>query len=410
MEDALATLNSALFVDFDNIYSRIFNDHGKELAESFATNPGQWLDWLTQNEFFQGGRRVTRDILVRKCYFNPAAFYYYRPFFVTSAFNVVDCPPLTKGGKTSADIHMVLDIIDALENDSPIYDEFIIFSGDADFTPVLIRLREKGRKTIVLAVGATSPAYRSAASTLIGEDQFVEEALNFYLIEQSRSPAKNTESLKNEIGEFIVETVNKSSEPMVMATLADRIRREFAELDLNDWFGEGKFRDFLTSIDLKGLALSSVIPGYAYNPNLHTLPEADEGPSQFEKDDPDLFEFAKYVHSITDTPLVTPACYKFVFELLADEIAENGFNLTMTSKNLRDRCIEKDVHLSRQQANFILIGLSKVGYRYKWNGKDTPADLAKAFAKNVFDLCISSQMSLKEKDMDRLLRWIMPKG
>lgn len=39
-------------------------------------------------------------------------------------------------GKTSTDIHMVLDIIDLLQHETH-YDEFIVFSADADFTPVL---------------------------------------------------------------------------------------------------------------------------------------------------------------------------------------------------------------------------------------------------------------------------------
>jgi uncharacterized LabA/DUF88 family protein len=53
---------------------------------------------------------------------------------------VVDCPPLTQRGKTSADVYMVMDVLDALEHKTE-FDEFIILSSDADFTPVLLRLR-----------------------------------------------------------------------------------------------------------------------------------------------------------------------------------------------------------------------------------------------------------------------------
>ena len=53
-----------------------------------------------------------------------------------AGFEIIDCPALTSEGKTSTDIHMVLDIIDLLQHEAH-YDEFIVFSADADFTPVL---------------------------------------------------------------------------------------------------------------------------------------------------------------------------------------------------------------------------------------------------------------------------------
>jgi uncharacterized LabA/DUF88 family protein len=52
----------------------------------------------------------------------------------------------------STDIHMVLDIIDLLQHETRC-DEFIVFSADADFTPVLRKLRRCDRRTTVLAIG-----------------------------------------------------------------------------------------------------------------------------------------------------------------------------------------------------------------------------------------------------------------
>jgi len=57
------------------------------------------------------------------------------------------------------------------------FDEFIILSGDADFTPLLIRLQEHARRTLVLSVGYSSPAYTAAASWRIREDWFLQQAL-----------------------------------------------------------------------------------------------------------------------------------------------------------------------------------------------------------------------------------------
>ncbi len=55
--------------------------------------------------------------------------------------------------------------------------EFIVFSADADFTPVLRKLRRHDRRTTVLAIGFPSAAYQASADLLIDERLFVREAL-----------------------------------------------------------------------------------------------------------------------------------------------------------------------------------------------------------------------------------------
>ena len=117
-----------------------------------------------------------RRILVRRCYLNPKAYQRFRPFFNLAGFEIVDCPALTTGGKTSTDIHMVLDIIDLLQHAAH-YDEFIVLSADADFTPVLRKLRRWDRRTTVLAIGFPSAAYRASADLVIDQDAFVRDAL-----------------------------------------------------------------------------------------------------------------------------------------------------------------------------------------------------------------------------------------
>ncbi len=94
-------------------------------------------------------------MLVRRCYLNPQAYQRFRPSFNLAGFEIVDCPALTSEGKTSTDIHMVLDIVDLLQHETH-YDEFIVFSADADFTPVLRKLRRWDRRTTVLAIGFPS--------------------------------------------------------------------------------------------------------------------------------------------------------------------------------------------------------------------------------------------------------------
>lgn len=166
-----------MFVDFDNIYLGL-ERQSYEAARQFATNPQRWLDWLRRQpiESDPDYENFYRRFLVRRCYLNPNSFSRFRADFTRSAFHVVDCPPLTSGGKTSADIHMVLDILDTLHQETRV-DEFMILSADADFTPVLSRLSRHDRRSVVLAVGPASATYRAACDLLVDQDEFIDELL-----------------------------------------------------------------------------------------------------------------------------------------------------------------------------------------------------------------------------------------
>lgn len=174
-------IRTALFVDFDNIYLGLHRVD-PEAAEVFATEPTRWMAWLERGFSGKGtgvpadAFRPSRAVLVRKCYLNPKTFHKYRPYFTRAAFEVVDCPPLTSQGKTSSDIRMVMDILDSLGHPTH-FDEFAIMSGDADFTPVLMRLRAYDRRTTVVAVGYAASAYIAACDRLITEDRFIEDTL-----------------------------------------------------------------------------------------------------------------------------------------------------------------------------------------------------------------------------------------
>ncbi len=72
---------------------------------------------------------------------------------------MVDCPSLTQQGKYSADIHMVIDALDRLAHPTR-YDEFIVLSLNADFTPLFHRLRSFDRRVIMLGSGPSAAALR----------------------------------------------------------------------------------------------------------------------------------------------------------------------------------------------------------------------------------------------------------
>lgn len=192
-------VRSALFVDFDNVFITL-RDQDSQLADNFAEHPEIWLDWLTQmNTRHVDEEAKIRRILLRKCYLNPQTFSRYRAEFIKSAFEVVDCPPLTAKGKTSTDIHMVMDILDALQQIPP-YHEFIILSGDADFTPVLLRLRRHDVRCAVFAAGYASPAYLNASDFIIPPMEFFSGlGLSEDRTEEQPVEQKITKTVKNTV-------------------------------------------------------------------------------------------------------------------------------------------------------------------------------------------------------------------
>jgi hypothetical protein len=243
-------VRTALFVDFDNIYLGLQRED-PVAAEQFATDPTRWLLWLQDKLPHQteDGRR--RKILFRRCYLNPSQFGRFRPYFTRSAIEVVDCPPLTSGGKTSADIHMVMDILDTLGHATR-FEEFILLSGDADFTPVLLRLSKHDRRSAILAIGPASVAYKAACDLLIDQDTFLEEAIGATLNTATRAAAGQPSSsamggLLLHIADKVYERASTSGE--LVATELPPIFREFSEFtSSNNWLGFNSLRNMTMAV------------------------------------------------------------------------------------------------------------------------------------------------------------------
>ena len=516
-------VRSALFVDFDNIYLGLQRED-PNAAEQFATNPSHWLHWLQESLSLDSeelGGRQKRKILSRRCYLNPSQFGRFRPYFTRSAFEVVDCPPLTSGGKTSADIQMVMDILDALGHTTR-FEEFIILSGDADFTPVLLRLSKHDRRSAVLAVGPASVAYKAACDLLIDQDIFLEEAIGVIPTQSARAEGPATtamqellrriadkvyekasalgelvatdlpgifrefpeftsstnwlgfNSLRNmstavtqarpdlemvdgdpwkvrigegqsegeglppagdrerltypsypsyhrqvpmppvdygrlteQILEYVQSVVSSSDSAVPMARAAQMVISRFGDAVLaTRWAGAGTFRDLLEGRQNPGFAISSLKPGYLFDPEQHQVP-SDGRPDELASLDPALGSLAYRVHQLTDTPYLTPPEYAQVFRHIAEEVTAHGYFLTRTSKAVRDRCIEEGATIARASVNFILRGITFGGHRFAQNGGDDPASLGRCFYRNVLSLCESAGLLLDPTERDRLSEWIL---
>jgi hypothetical protein len=413
-------IRSALFVDFENIYVGLSRTD-TEAAEFFARKPGEWLRWLERIEY--AGEPTSpgqRAILIRNCYLNPVTSNRFRAFFTRSAFRVVDCPPLTAQGKNSADINLVMDVLDALIHPTH-FDEVIIMSADADFTPVMLRLRSHDRRTVIVTSGPTAQAFKAACDVVISDEEFIEQALsgNRPLV-LSRSPGSlvptiaadgetqdtGQEELRARIIEHVAKTLAEADAPIVLATLAGSVIQEVGPaVRETEWAGAGSFSALLRAESDPGFAISPTPPGYLYDPARHRLPEEPHDPLAGLP--PDLADLIDQVSGVTGVPRLTPEDYRVLFEELQAEIEEMGYRGNETSKAVRDRCALRDRPIARKAVAFVIGGLFFSDY---WSASRTPArsafELAEAFRDNTLTLCRNARMELDDQQRALFDEWL----
>jgi hypothetical protein len=284
---------SAVFVDYDNIYLSL-KRKSEEAAKRFAKESARWLREI------ESGRLITptnasfgsapRRIVMNRCYGNPvprrnpadnstdmSSFPFVRHHFLRAGFEVIDCPPLTAQLKNSADIRMVMDIRDLLLHDT-YFDEFIILSGDADFTPVLIRLRAHARRTVVFANDFTAAPYTAICDGEVREAALIDLILAGDSGEGAREeapaagPSKSRiEEARREILAEVVAGVRASATPVPLEALADRALRALGHerTIATGWAGAGSFRELLRRSLPDEVRLTDEPPYLAYDPKRH---------------------------------------------------------------------------------------------------------------------------------------------
>ena len=432
-------MKSALFVDFDNVYSGL-RKLDPMIAERFGRQPLEWVQWLIKDLALPDGApaNAQRRLLVRRVYLNPQVYQRFRPSFNHGGFEIVDCPAMTSEGKTSTDIHMVLDMVDLLQHQVH-YDEFIVFSADADFTPVLRKLRRWDRRTTVLAVGFPSAAYRASADLLIDTDQFVRDALGMGGRELDELPAPVVTATAVEplplpgpaLAPASVPTVAVAAAvtPPTAEVLVDRIRAEVQRTDLPvpcarlasrlmhdypglapDWLGQGGFRRFIESLDLAPLLLDwSASGGHLYDPARHVLRAPSPVRSGFDATDwgiePVLLALIRQVHDTTGVPLLSPRDFRALFDAVVADVAEQPFQLNDTGKRVRDRLRESGHDVSRESVNWVLRGLLLCGHEFG-RGEDDVPTLSYRLVGNLINLCRREQLVMDDSAPAQLQRWI----
>lgn len=349
MPDTSQTLRSALLVDFDNVFISLKNID-PEAAKAFANEPQLWLDAIATGSLFGGEDHpegtpepVQRRILVRRCYANPSLMRYFRGAFMRAGFQIIDCPSLTGRGKNSADIFMVIEALDLIGHETR-FDEFIVLSSDADFSPLLTRLRLHDRRSVIYSNPVTASAYRALADDMVGEE-------NLIALLADRT-----------------ETVDPKPAPARPASNSRREPRAQAERPRRP----------------------PVRP--APGPPSSSLPE-------------EIAPLARRVAHVTGAPVLSPEAYAALFRALAAEVDERGFALSRTVSGVVARLASDGLEVRPQAVAYVIKGLSLIGCTLE-AGVD-PKDYAKAMRRQLLYLAATRNLDLSADDRLMIGAWII---
>ncbi|MFJ6313807.1 NYN domain-containing protein [Pseudarthrobacter oxydans] len=392
-------IRAAMFVDFDNVFTGL-QALDPLAAKRFAEDPKHWADALSAG----GSGEGTRRFLIRNCYLNPMVYSKYRTYWTRAGFRVIDCPSLTQRGKSSTDINLVLDAMDALSGSGGI-EEFFIASADADFTSLIQRFRAADRMTTVIAAGAVAFAYREMADHVVESHDFV-AILNGTTVDpihavaspkQPQAPAASKAKAKASSPAIreVLDFVRSAPGPVVGAMVAHRALTADPSLK-TDWGGFGKFGTWVSQIG-KDVEYSAAQGGWVWDAKRFSSEDlpvpADLQPGVEEQ-----------VTRVTDVPALSAAQFRQIFKAMAARLRDQpALNRTELSRQVRDDCVSAGQPVSRNAVSFVLQDLAYANFQL--SDKATAAELAAAWTANVEELCRVALLEFDAAEKAAVRRW-----
>jgi NYN domain len=434
----MTRLRSALYVDFDNVFSGLL-DLDRKAAFAFAEEPRMWLDGLAETRHGPS----TRSFLIRRCYINPAGwrkdglseertyFSKFRPYFTRDGFEVIDCPSLTSRHKNAADIRVCLDILESLSRETR-YDEYVIASGDSDFTPLLHRLRAADRQIMLLATTETAVAYRSIADEFMEVHQVIELMLGTYATtgpspdeygagprqvrepNQAETVSDQPDDLSAAFRQLVEESLKHSSEPLLLAQLGVKVRGKLGDyIERSDWFGAGSLSKAIVSLGIPGVRTRG---HYVWIQGVHDEPEdatvISEGlgePQQrlaeFEAEQP---EFVVQLCRVAEVPRLGSTTWPRVFDKLGAYATQEGFNLTSATRWVRDQLAVEGVEVGRGAVGRTIRGATFGGAALTMRPAPTAAQIALAFLSNAVRRAAAVGLTFTDGQLGQLRSWLYP--
>ncbi|MGH6816081.1 MAG: NYN domain-containing protein [Hyphomicrobiaceae bacterium] len=465
---------SAVFVDYDNIYLSLKRKN-EDAAKRFAKDAAVWRREIESGRLIAWAHAPsgdgTRRIVMNRCYGNPVArrnagdsstdmgsFPFVRHHFLRGGFEIVDCPPLTAQLKTSSDIRIVMDILDTLAHPTR-FDEFVILSGEADFTQVLHRLRAHARRTVVFANDYTAAPYTAICDGEIREADLIALLLDGKVPSRAEASAAAAagDACKDIVAEVAERVRGAAGVSIPLDALAEHVVRVFGpdKTTAANWAGAGSFRELLLHALPSDIRLSEHAPFFAYvesdvaperSPQSN-LPEADPdfeessaprepirpAPTPPRRAEPEAGPAAASVrtppaehpapavnlastiqqsiariHDACQAPPLAPPEYRVIFDVMAREINERGILGLQTLANIEIAAREAGVDVRREDIRFVF---EVVSADDRWFEKGASANLfAGRFRNFVVARCRNEGLNLSTDELELIETWFAATG
>jgi uncharacterized protein (TIGR00288 family) len=189
-------------------------------------------------------------IIVKKAYADWADYSEYKKPLHEAAIELIEIPKRSMTGKNSADIRLCVDALDLCYSKEHI-DSFVIVSGDSDFSPLVSKLKENGKRVIGLGM-------KESSSNLLVDncDEFIyyedlERPLGIPPKIEQDLPEKKKEAFQLLV-DSVVALVRENKEVLWSSMVKETMKRKKPSFN-ESYHGYRTFSDLLEDAEKEGI-------------------------------------------------------------------------------------------------------------------------------------------------------------
>jgi uncharacterized protein (TIGR00288 family) len=227
-------------------------------------------------------------IIVKKAYADWADYSEYKRPLHEAAIELIEIPKRAMTGKNSADIRLCVDALDLCYSKEHI-DTFVVVSGDSDFSPLVSKLKENGKRVIGLGI-------KESSSNLLVDncDEFIyyedlERPLGIPPKIEQDLPEKKKEAFQLLV-DSVVALVRENKEVLWSSMVKETMKRKKPSFN-ESYHGYRTFSDLLEDAEKAGIIQlrtdtrsgTYVIVGFGKDQKKDTAEELKEPKDQKER-------------------------------------------------------------------------------------------------------------------------------
>ncbi len=188
-------------------------------------------------------------VIVKRAYADWTRYRDYKQALHEAAIELIEVPKRSAAGKNSADIRMCVDAID-LAHSKPHIDTFAVVSGDSDFSPLVSKLKENGKRVIGIGM-------KDSTSGLLVDN--CDEFVYYEDLERTVTAPEIPTDLakpKKEAFEYILDTIvalkRENRDVLYSSMIKDTLKRKRPQFD-ESYHGYRTFQDLLQDMERHGV-------------------------------------------------------------------------------------------------------------------------------------------------------------